>query len=116
MASGETVEWVIGLAGQVPLVGVFIWFTLRLLHLGQAEREAGKDMSARVMNEWRQYMLARDTEWRQFLVDERQARSESMGRLAEEMKSLAQAQVSLEKSLLSHDELLKDLLEQQRRK
>ena len=52
-AAGEVTgvgEW-INLLVQLPLVGVFIWFTLRLMQMVQDEREK------------------RDTEWRTWLSD-----------------------------------------------
>jgi len=60
----------ISLLVQVPLVGMFIWFTLR----------QSKDFLSA--------MEKRDEQWRIFLKDHTEATNMAIGRIAEEVKNL----------------------------
>jgi Na+/phosphate symporter len=61
----------IGLLIQVPLVGMFIWFTLR----------QNKDFLTA--------MERRDEQWREFLSNHTESTNQAIGRIAEEVKTLA---------------------------
>ena len=61
----------IGLLIQVPLVGMFIWFTLR----------QNKDFLTA--------MERRDEQWREFLNNHTESTNQAIGRIAEEVKHLA---------------------------
>ncbi len=76
---------VISLLIQVPLVGVFIWFALQLTKNAQTSQDK------------------RDAEWRQFLIEERKARSDSTGRLAEEIKEATKLLGQMQALMISHD-------------
>lgn len=67
----STVEPYIGLLIQVPLVGMFIWFTLR----------QNKDFL--------EAMEKRDEQWRGFLNSHTESTNQAIGRIAEEVKSLS---------------------------
>jgi len=60
----------IGLLIQVPLVGMFIWFTLR----------QNKDFLTA--------MERRDEQWREFLNKHTESTNQAIGRIAEEVKQL----------------------------
>jgi hypothetical protein len=60
----------INLLIQIPLVGIFVWFTLERDKRAQANE------------------VERDTQWRDFLKEQRVANNEALGRLAEEIKNL----------------------------
>ena len=60
----------IGLLVQVPLVGMFIWFTLR----------QNKDFL--------DAMGKRDEQWRNFLEHQTKSTNDAISRIAEEVKSL----------------------------
>lgn len=66
----ENAETYIGLLIQVPLVGMFIWFTLR----------QNKDFLAA--------MEKRDEQWREFLKDHTNTTNAAISRIAEEVKCI----------------------------
>ena len=78
-------ETYIGLLIQVPLVGVFIWFALRLVDIFLKSLEQ------------------RDGQWQSFLREQREANNMAMGRLAEELKSITLNITRVEVMLQSHD-------------
>lgn len=80
-----TVDAWISLAAQVPLVGIFVWFTLQQQKLGQ-------DSQAK-----------RDHEWREFLREQREANNAAMARLAEEIKAISGVLASVQALMVSHD-------------
>jgi len=82
----------ISLLGQVPLVGVFIFFTLTLLRR-QAESEE-----------------RRDREWRDFLREQREQSSLAIGRIADEVKLLAQQTAAMNALLVTHDARAEDAI------
>lgn len=68
---------------QLPLVAIFVWFSLELLNRFQKTQER------------------RDVEWREFLEQERSARTEMARRLAEEIKQMS---VVVERLTVRYDE------------
>jgi hypothetical protein len=62
----NTVALLIKLAGELPLVAAFIWFTLRVMDIYE------KQSSARDA-EWRAFIQRRDTEWQSFITMQMQA-------------------------------------------
>lgn len=68
---GTNIETYLGLLIQVPLVGMFIWFTLR----------QNKDFLTA--------MEKRDEQWREFLRDHTDSTNAAIGRIAEEVKLLS---------------------------
>ena len=67
----EQYEAYIGLLAQVPLVGMFIWFTLR----------QNKDFLTA--------MEKRDDQWREFLRTQTESTNSAISRIAEEVKLMA---------------------------
>lgn len=65
------IETYLGLLIQVPLVGMFIWFTLR----------QNKDFLTA--------MEKRDEQWREFLREHTDSTNAAIGRIAEEVKLLS---------------------------
>ncbi len=80
-----TIDSIIPLLIQVPLVGVFMWFVLEINKRQAEERER------------------RDKEWRDFLIEERLRRGEASLRLAEEMKALAALVTASNTLIIQHD-------------
>ena len=75
-------DFLISIAAQLPLVAVFTWFSLRLLDRFQQDQQR------------------RDDEWRAFLREEREARSEMASRLASEIREMGNA---IERLATRHD-------------
>ncbi len=64
----EQFEFMVGLLGQVPLVGIFVWFVLEML-----KRQAKIDER-------------RDAQWRVFLAEQGERQNTGLARIAEEVK------------------------------
>jgi len=85
---------VISLLIQIPLVGIFVWFTLKLSDQHRQERkERDRD--------WREWLNDERRNTQDFLIQERKMRDEafakSFGRLAEEVRGVQTV-------LVKHDE------------
>lgn len=61
-------EYAVSLLVQIPLVGIFVWFTLEIMK--RQERSDEK----------------RDEQWRGFLREQAKSYSSALGRVAEEVK------------------------------
>lgn len=90
-------ESIINLLVQVPLVGIFIWFVLQITRSERTERQA----MATAAKEERE---KRDTEWRLFLAEQREAANSSTARLAEEIKSIGMSVAAVHSLMLTHDQ------------
>jgi hypothetical protein len=77
---------------QVPLVGVFIWFSLKMNEHNLAA------------------MSKRDAEWREFLREQREANNQALGRLAEELKQNTQGLAVVQNSVLTHDNSIREVM------
>lgn len=66
------IDPIISLLVQVPLVGIFVWFTLQLSKNMQKQQDE------------------RDAQWRDFLREQRESNNAALGRLADEIKSNTQ--------------------------
>lgn len=77
---------VVSLLIQIPLVGIFVWFTLQT----QKQAAAAQDK--------------RDTEWRIFLREQREANNAALSRLAEEIKSISTQNAAMQSLMLAHDQ------------
>ncbi len=73
------------LLAQIPLVGIFIWFVLEMMKRYSEER------------------TYRDTQWREFLKDLRDAQNAAVARLAEEIKCIAIEVAQMRESLNRHE-------------
>lgn len=82
----DVVNEVVGnLLAQVPLVGIFVFFILewsKRLEKSQADR---------------------DSQWREFLREEREQRNEAIGRLAEEINAVLSEVSRMSGALAAHD-------------
>lgn len=86
-----TDAWV-SLLIQVPLVGIFIWFTLKLNEQNQTAA------------------TKRDDEWRGFLKEQREASNAALARIAEEVKTLSNQQAQMQALFIAHDESIRSHL------
>jgi Na+/phosphate symporter len=66
----QSAESYISLLMQIPLVGMFIWFTIRQNH------------------DFLSAMEKRDEQWRVFLKAQTDSRNDAIARIAEEVKNL----------------------------
>ncbi len=62
-------EYAISLLVQIPLVGIFVWFTLEIMK----RQERSNDR--------------RDDQWREFLKDQAEQYNSAISRIAEEVKA-----------------------------
>lgn len=85
----ENAEAYIGLLIQVPLVGIFIWFTLR------------------IVDRFLKTLEQRDLQWQEFLAGQRKENSEALSslaaRLGDEIKSIAVEVARFNGVLTAHD-------------
>ena len=90
----------ISLLVQVPLVGIFIYFTLRLISIFNATIEKRDDA-------WQTAIEKRDQEWRIFLSEQRTASNETIvalgARFGNEIKDVGEKVATLTGILLAHD-------------
>jgi hypothetical protein len=92
---------ILSLLIQIPLVGIFVWFSLRLIKifLDELQSRANRETDER---------SKRDQDWREFLREQSVTNSVITGRLAEEIKALA-AQVAATNVLISqHDQAMRE--------
>lgn len=73
---------------QIPLVGIFVWFSLNQQKLHSVSQEK------------------RDSEWRDFLREEREANNTALGRIAEEVKSNSIILSATKEIIVTHDQRL----------
>ena len=85
----DNAEQYVGLLVQVPLVGIFIWFTLRIVDRFMASLDK------------------RDTQWQSFLEEQRKLTNESISNMAarfgDDIKEVSKEVASLRGVLLTHD-------------
>lgn len=74
---------------QLPIVGIFMWFTLEMIKREQNER------------------VKRDEDWRQFLTEQREATNAGLSRLAEEIKDNGKLVATTNALLINHDASVK---------
>jgi hypothetical protein len=70
---------------QLPLVGLFVWFIL--------ERDKRQAVTE----------TRRDDAWREFIKEQRGQANEAIGRIADEVKALAQQTSAMSAILIAHD-------------
>lgn len=85
-------EAYIGLLIQVPLVGIFIYFTLRIISIFLDSLEK------------------RDLQWQVFLREQRDATNAVVARLAEELKTISQDVSRLTELITMHDQLVREAM------
>jgi len=89
-------DW-IGLLVQVPLVGLFIWFTLQMLK-GQASERAVRD------KEWRSFLEVQNGNFIAFLEQERAKSTEAFGRIFTELNRIHCVLAEYTTMMQRHDE------------
>ena len=94
------------LLAQIPLVGVFIWFTLQLLKLQREERD-------QAVAKAREERMRRDEEWRSWLTAEQEKGSTALvGLVGETRKSAKTTQEVIEASTTQLDSMQKAVTKQ----
>jgi hypothetical protein len=69
-------EAYIGLLIQVPLVGIFVWFSLKIVSIFMASL----DLRDR---QWTTSLESRDKQWQDFLEQQRKANNEAIAHMAQ---------------------------------
>jgi len=87
----SSMDAVISLLIQIPLVGIFIWFIL--------ERDKRGDAA----------LAARESQWQMFLREQREQNNQALARLAEELKSMSVEVTRMNGTLTAHDVASKTL-------
>jgi hypothetical protein len=83
-------ESLVNLLMQIPLVGIFIWFIL--------ERDKRSDAQ----------QSTRETQWRDFLKEQREQNNAAIARLAEKIESISHEVSRLNGVLSAHDAASKE--------
>jgi len=102
-------DWasVLPLLLQIPIVGAFIIFTLRMVDSYQNEQTKRDAIWQTFLKEERADYLAqeirRDTEWRTFLSDRSHQNRDALENMVSEMKQMGQNIAALNALLISHD-------------
>lgn len=103
-----TTSDIVALAVQIPLVGLFIWFTLKILDR-QREERAERDrlwkefLSTQTQN-FLDSMAARDTNWQAFLSAEKDQRAQAMVGASEDLKAVSAGIKELFAAISAHEE------------
>jgi len=89
-------EPILNLLVQIPLVGAFMWLMLKIMERQDAREEKREALD-------RDERRDRDAAWQKFLTEQRTASNDAIGRIAEEVKSLATEQSAMLALLSAHD-------------
>lgn len=98
---GISADAIVSLLIQIPLVGIFVWFSLRLIKIFLDElkvRSACEDSER----------ARRDDDWRAFLDKQSIASNVATARLAEEIKALATQVAATNALILQHDQAMRE--------
>jgi len=94
---------------QIPLVGAFIWFALKLNASHQRTIDKliadGRVSSLSVMTDWRNYLSKRDEQWLQFLVDQRDSQNRTLDTFAQRLSDLSNVVSDLDQHIRSKQAL-----------
>jgi len=113
----------ISLMIQIPIVGLFVWFTLKVLSETRSEREAlatrlsererresetdtanrkySEESLSALVSGWQKFSDERDDQWREFLIAEREARVVGLANMAAKIEMLALQIKAIQESLIS---------------
>ena len=113
----------ISLMIQIPIVGLFVWFTLKVLSETRSEREAlatrlsererresetdtanrkySEESLSALVSGWQKFSNERDDQWREFLIAEREARVVGLANMAAKIEMLALQIKAIQESLIS---------------
>ena len=90
--SSNPIDWTSVLV-QVPIVAVFIWFTLRLNAEHQKTIDKivadNRQSSTTVMTDWRNYLKERDEQWISFLIEQRNSQNKTLDTFAQRLNDVA---------------------------
>jgi len=108
---------------QIPIVGLFVWFTLKVLSETRSEREAlatrlsererresetdtanrkySEESLSALVSGWQKFSDERDDQWREFLIAEREARVVGLANMAAKIEMLALQIKAIQESLIS---------------
>lgn len=96
MPDTPSFDAIISLLIQLPVIGIFIWYNERR-DKRQSDREDKRDESIKNERE------SRDKEWRDYLKEQREQNNIALGRLAEEIKDIAEKVAHLHGVVSAHD-------------
>lgn len=112
----DPINWTpfISLAIQIPLVGVFIWFTLQL-------QKRHDDSQALRNKDWRDFVkqqrddhlaheLSMQEQWREFLAKSDKENNEVLDRLAREIETMSANLTASNSLIMAHDTTTRELL------
>ena len=92
MPPSNPIDWTSVLV-QVPIVAVFIWFTLRLNAEHQKTIDKivadNRQSSTAVMADWRNYLKERDEQWINFLIEQRNSQNKTLDTFAQRLNDVA---------------------------
>lgn len=123
-----TTSDMIALAVQIPLVGLFIWFTLKILDRQREERaerdRLWKEFLANQTQNFLDSMANRDKNWQAFLNSEKDQRASAMVGASEDLKAVTAGVKELFVAIAAHEEaaqkrydtLTKEILKSTRKK
>lgn len=97
----DNLDAIISLFIQLPIIGIFIWYNERR-DKRQTDREYKRDDITQKERE------KRDQEWRDYLREQREQNNAALGRLADEIKTIAEKVAQLYGILAAHDAASKE--------
>lgn len=99
--AADNLDAIISLMIQLPVIGIFIWYNERR-DARQTDREDKRDDANVKERE------LRDKEWRDYLREQREQNNAALGRLADELKVIAEKVAQLHGILSAHDAASKE--------
>lgn len=114
-----TIEPWVNLLIQVPLVGIFVWFTLTIMARFQDAQEkrdtaflaAQKERDVTFLNAQKE----RDTSWQEFLKEQRAASNQVLGQVVTEIKQVAAELNAVKGMIMVHDQRVEASIPEMRR-
>ncbi len=98
-----TLESWASLLVQIPVVAIFVWFTLEINKRNTTSMEAIAKCTSDATEK-------RDAEWREFLKDQREQNNAALGRLAEELKANSRQVAVLQSLVVEHSSQLNEIM------
>lgn len=112
----DPINWTpfISLAIQIPLVGVFIWFTLQLQKRhdeSQGQRDKDwRDFVTQQRSDHISHEVAMQDKWREFLEKEDKENKEVLDRLTNKIETMANTLTASNALIMAHDITTRELL------
>jgi len=99
-----TPEEFLNIINVLPQIAIAVLFAVFV----REERKANAQAARQVMDDWAKRMERQEEIWRTFITDQRVAQNEAIGRLAEEIKSVA-SMVQVNNALITnHDNYMRN--------